>query len=62
MMNETIQSWLAILVVTCTAVVFTVRYFRKKKSGCAGGCGCASKSAQQQKTFIRPSAKGTGKP
>ena len=34
------QAWAALAVVVVTAGVFAFRCFRKKKSGCAGGCGC----------------------
>jgi len=41
-MNEEQQSLIALLIVSFTALVFLVRYFKKRRSGnCSAGCGCS---------------------
>ena len=40
-MNSDQQFWAALAVVIVTAGVFVFRFFRRKKSGCEGGCGCS---------------------
>jgi hypothetical protein len=36
------QTWAAPIVVLLTAAIMLYRLFAKKKSGCAGSCGCAN--------------------
>jgi hypothetical protein len=43
-MNADWQTWCALLIVVITAAVFLRRTLRPKKTGCGGGCGCATKS------------------
>lgn len=43
-MNHDWQSWAALGVVFTTAALMVGRFLRrKKKGGCAGGCGCGVK-------------------
>jgi hypothetical protein len=43
-MNFDWQSWTSLLIVGATAAIFAVRLVRRKKTGCAGGCDCHSRT------------------
>ncbi|MEO7932222.1 MAG: FeoB-associated Cys-rich membrane protein [Chthoniobacterales bacterium] len=39
------QTFLALLVVALTVVIFTIRWWQNRnKKGCGGGCGCSAKT------------------